>query len=254
MDAQLLDDDPPVGVRQRRQAQRSAAIAGVRAIAPLVVGLAPLALTVGATAARADLPTLAGWASSALLYGASGQLTWMEVLDRGGPAAAVLATVIVNLQLLLYGAAMRVHWAKEPRRWRVAAAQLLVGPVFAVATRHHATEANPELRRRFYLAAAMTLWLAWLALTGVGAAIGPIPAVPALALLTPLAMLSLALRAVTDAATLAALAVAGPVAVVGANAPYDLGSVGAGVVGVIAGIAVDARQRKRVRSPQEAMP
>jgi predicted branched-subunit amino acid permease len=255
MDAKVLDDDPLVDVHRQRQAQRSAAISGVRAIAPLVVGLAPLALTIGATAARADLPVLAGWASSALLYGASGQLMWMEALDRGAPAVlAVVAAVVVNLQLLLYGAAMRVHWAREPRRWRVAAAQLLVGPVFAVATRQHATEPNPDLRRRFYLAAAMTLWIAWLALTGVGAALGGIPSLPALTLLTPLAMLGLASAAVTDAATLAALAAAGSLAVVGTSMPFDLGSVGAGVAGVIAGVTVDAGRRRRRRSPQEPMP
>jgi predicted branched-subunit amino acid permease len=246
MDVRALDGEPVVGVDRCRQAQRAAALAGVRAIAPLVVGLAPLALTVGATAARADLPPLAGWASSALLYGASGQLTWMEVLDRGGPAAlAVAATVIVNLQLLLYGAAMRAHWQREPRRRRLVSAQLLVGPVFAVVVRHHANEPAAELRHRFYMAAATTLWTAWLVLTGIGAALGGIASLQVLALLTPLVLLSLALRAVTDAATLVALAVAGSLAVVARTLPFDLGSVGAGVAGVIAGVALDALRRKR---------
>src|SRR6185369_2409180 len=133
----------------------------------------------------------------------------------GGPAAlAVAATVIVNLQLLLYGAAMRAHWQREPRRRRLVSAQLLVGPVFAVVVRHHANEPAPELRHRFYMAAAATLWTAWLVLTGIGAALGGIASLQVLALLTPLVLLSLALRAVTDAASLVALAVAGSLAVV----------------------------------------
>ena len=125
------------------------------------------------------LPPLAGWASSALLYGASGQLTWIEVLDGGGPAAvAVVATVIVNLQMLLYGAAMRDLLDERVPRWRVAAAQLLVSPVFAVATTHHRTEPDRERRRHFYIAAGVTLWLAWLGLTGLGYALGGLPSVP----------------------------------------------------------------------------
>ena len=236
----------------QRQARRAAATSGVRAIAPLVVGLAPLALTVGATAARADLPPLVGWASSALLYGASGQLTWMEVLGGGGPAAlAVIATVIVNLQMLLYGAAMRTYWASESRGWRVAAAQLLVSPVFAVATSHHPAEPDRQLRSRFYMAAAMTLWLAWLAMTGIGYALGGLPSVPVLALLTPLVMLTLALRAVVDSATMAALIVAAVLAVVGTGLPYDLGSVGAGIAGVITGITVDSRARGHHQAPPQ---
>jgi predicted branched-subunit amino acid permease len=253
METPTLHGDHRIDAHRRREARRDAAISGVRAIAPLVAGLAPLALTVGATAARTNIPILAAWGSSALLYGASGQLTWMEVLDGGGPVAlAVAATVIVNLQMLLYGAAMRTYWASEPRRWRLAAAQLLVSPVFAVATSHHPTEPDPGLRRRFYMAAAMTLWSAWVALSGIGAALGGLPAMPVLALLTPLVMLSLALRAVVDSATMAALLVAAVVAVVGVGLPFDLGSVGAGVAGVAVGVAIDSRGRPRQDPAREA--
>ena len=253
METATYHGDERIDAHQRREARRDAATSGVRAIAPLVAGLAPLALTVGATAARTDIPILAAWGSSALLYGASGQLTWMEALGGGGPAAvAIAATVIVNLQMLLYGAGMRTYWANEPRRWRLASAQLLVGPVFAVATRHHPTEPDPALRRRFYMAAAMTLWMAWVALTGVGAALGGLPATPVLALLTPLVMLSLALRAVDDSATMAALLVAAVVAVVGRGLPFDLGSVGAGLAGVAVGIAVDSHGGPKADSGREA--
>jgi predicted branched-subunit amino acid permease len=133
----------------------------------------------------------------------------------------------------------------------VAAAQLLVSPVFAVATSHHPTEPDPELRRRFYMAAAMTLWIVWVSLTGIGAALGGLPSVPVVALLTPFVMLSLALRAVVDSATTAALVVAAVVAVVGAGLPFDLGSVGAGIAGLIAGMTVDSHRRsKSVAAPE----
>jgi predicted branched-subunit amino acid permease len=221
----------------------------MRAIAPLVAGLVPLALTVGAAAARADLPPLVGWASSALLYGASGQLTWLQVLHGGGPVVfAVAATLIVNLQLLLYGAAMRVFWVERPRTWRIAAAHLLVSPVFAVAASHHSTEPDPRSRSDFYMAAGLTLWLAWLGLTGAGYAAGGLGSLPVFGLVTPLVMLSLALRAVSDAPTLAAFVVAATIAVTGNGLPYDLGAVGAGVAGLVAGAILDAQLQPRARS------
>ena len=122
--------------------------------------------------------------------------------------------------------------------------------MFAVATSHHATEPDPELRRRFYMAAATTLWIAWVGLTGLGCALGGLPAVPVLALLTPLVMLGLALRAVVDAATMAALLAAAGVAVIGTGLPYDLGSVGAGIAGVTVGMALELLGRRQRYAPE----
>jgi predicted branched-subunit amino acid permease len=168
-------------------------------------------------------------------------LTLLEVLGGNGPLVlAVAATLVVNLQMLLYGAAMRTYWAEEPRRWRIGAAALLVSPVFAVASAHHREEPDPARRRDFYAAAGITLWLAWLGLTGVGYALGGgLSSLAVLTLVTPLVMLALALRAVTDIATTAALVVAGGVAIVAVAVPYDLGFVAAGLVGIGAGLLVE---------------
>jgi predicted branched-subunit amino acid permease len=91
------------------------------------------------------------------------------------------------------------------------------------------------------MAAGLTLWIAWLGLTGLGYAAGGLGSLPVLALVTPLVMLSLALRAVDDAPTLVALVVAATVAAAGGRLPYDLGAVGAGVAGLIAGAVLDAQ-------------
>jgi branched chain amino acid efflux pump len=223
---------PPVG-------PRDSALAGVRAIAPLAAGLMPLALTVGTAAARSGLPPLVGWASSATLYGASGQLTWIQMAHSGAPAALVVgATLMVNMQMLLYGAAMRRYWSSTSRRWRLGAGLLMVSPVFGVVTDHHRTEDDPVRRRLFYMAAGLTLWVAWLTVTGIGYAVGGLPSVPVLAMLSPLVILSLALRAVRDTPTLAALIVASTIAVVGRSMPYDLGTVAAGMTGIVVGLVV----------------
>jgi predicted branched-subunit amino acid permease len=239
-----LVDEPQMVVPREREVRRAAALAGIRAIAPLAVGLVPLALTVGAAGARADLPPLVGWASSATLYGASGQLTLAGVLGGSAPAVlAVAATVVVNLQLLLYSVAMRTYWAAHPRHWRLGAAALLVSPVFAVASSHHRDEPDPQRQRTFYVAAGLTLWVAWLLLTGAGYAVGgSLSSLSVLTLITPLVVLTLALRAVTDRATAAALLGAAAVATLATDVPYDLGFVAAGLLGVGAGLVVERRR------------
>jgi predicted branched-subunit amino acid permease len=226
-----------------RKTQRGTALAGMRAIAPLVAGLVPLAITVGASAARAGLPPLVGWISSMTLYGASGQLTWMHMVHEGGPAALVVGTTLmVNLQMVLYGTAMRSYWSNERRGWRLVAAQLLVSPVFGVVSSHHSFESDPRRRRTFYMSAGLTLWVAWLLASGVGYAFGGLPSMPVLALLSPLVLLTLAVRGVRSSGTLTSLVVAATVAVVGRGMPYDLGLVAAGMTGIASGIAVDRRR------------
>jgi len=232
---------------------RDSVLAGARAIAPLAAGLIPLALTVGAAAARSGLPPLVGWASSATLYGASGQLTWIQMAQGGAPAALVVgATLLVNMQMLLYGAAMRSYWSGTSRRWRLAAGFLLVSPVFGVATERFRTEHDPLRRRCFYLAAGLTLWTTWLVVTGMGYAFGGLPSLPVLAMLSPLVILSVALRAVRDAPTVAALIVSSTIAIVARSTPYDVGTVAAGVTGIAAGLTVSRLGHTDARHPEVA--
>ena len=66
-----------------------------------------------------------------------------------------------------------------------------------------------------------------------------------------LVMLTLALRTVVDAATLAALVVAATVAVVGGGTTYDLGFVGAGLAGVVTGVAVDTATRHQRETEED---
>ena len=121
--------EPPTGA-----ARAGAGREGVRAMVPIVVGLLPMALGVGATAAVSGLPPLVGWASSAVLYGPSGQLTLFEVMGGGGSVLVTLvACLAVNAQMAVYGFGMRPYWTDAPRWWRGLAAQLLTSPVFALA-------------------------------------------------------------------------------------------------------------------------
>ena len=113
----------------------------------------------------------------------------------------------------------------------------MVSPVFGIAIDHFRTEDDPARRRWFYMAAGLTLWVAWVAVTGIGYAFGGLPSVPVLSLLGPLVILSLALRAVRDIPTVAALMVASTtIAVVGFGACRTTsGTVAAGITGIATG-------------------
>lgn len=86
-------------------ADRRDIAAGARAMVPWVAGVLPVGLVVGVSAARADVPTLAG--------------------------------------LIFFSATMARHWRGTPWWWRFAPAYLLVDPSLAVGLASTSTSGNP---------------------------------------------------------------------------------------------------------------
>ena len=92
--------------------------AGARAMTPWLLGVTPFGLVIGVNAARSDLPTLAGWLTGPAIYAGSAQMTTIDMLNAGAAPTAVIATaLIINIRLILYGAAMADHWRATPLWW-----------------------------------------------------------------------------------------------------------------------------------------
>ena len=53
---------------------------GARAMVPWAIGVAPFGLVIGVSAARADLPTRAGWLTGPVIYAGSAQLATIQML------------------------------------------------------------------------------------------------------------------------------------------------------------------------------
>ena len=106
--------------------------AGVMAITPLIIGFAPFALVVGATIGSSANHG-AGIASSWLIYGGSAAARDGPHARARGAAIAVLTALLIQTRLLVYSASLSQHWQDQPRWFRVAAAPMLVDPVWAVA-------------------------------------------------------------------------------------------------------------------------
>ena len=106
-----------------RSDRRHHLLAGARAMAPWLLGVAPFGLVIGVSAARADIPTLAGWLTGPLIFGGSAQVATIQLLDSGAaPAVAIVAGLAVNLRLVLYSATMARHWQGAPHWWQALAA------------------------------------------------------------------------------------------------------------------------------------
>jgi len=164
--------------------------AGVMAIAPLVVGFAPFALIVGATVG-ASANHGAGIAGSWLIYGGSAQIATTRTLESGGAAMAVLTALLINSRLLVYSASLAQHWREQPRWFRIAAAPMIVDPVWAVADAQAARGGSLREQRAHYFGAAVSLFLAWTVLVVAGVALGNRLGTSSLQVAAPLCLLTL---------------------------------------------------------------
>ena len=210
MSRQLIDQLDLTEPRSRS----SDFVAGARAITPMVVAVVPFAVAIGAAAARAHLPTTAGWAGSVLLLGGSAQLTIIQLLDAGTAAAtAIVAALLINARLLIYGAGLAAWFPSTSIRGRLLLAVPLVDQLYIMATSEfQRTPRDERARRHFYAGAALHLWIAFIVAQGVGALVGNgVPDWLGLDAATPIALSGLLAVAVSTGSAKRAATVAGAV-------------------------------------------
>jgi len=150
-------------------------LAGVRAALPLVVGLAPFGLSIGAAVGASSDP-VAAWAGTLLIYSGSGQAILLQTLAGGAPLwTAVLVTALVNARLVVYSAALAPLWAGARWHWKLLGAATVIEPTWAVAEqRRHAGDPVERVRTQ-YAGAAVAVTAGWLGAVTAGLFIGTVP-------------------------------------------------------------------------------
>jgi predicted branched-subunit amino acid permease len=206
---------------------------GIVAMAPFVVGLAPFALTIGATAARTDDP-LAGWSGSWLIYGGSAHLAVLRSI-HAGVLVALASGLLIHARLLAYGAALARRWRHQPLWFRLVAAALVIDPTWAAAERHAASGASEAAHRRFFLAAGVALGVGWSTLIAVGVVVGGRLDIVDLDVMVPLCLVALVAPALRDATNRAPMVAAGSVALLGPLLPAGTTMLLAIVAGTLVG-------------------
>ena len=208
---------------------------GVRAVSPILLGVIPFGLIFGVTAANADVPILAAWASSFIVFAGASQIAIVEIMDgTGAPIVAVLTAVIINARMLMYSADTGRYTARDPLSTKIGVAYLLTDQAYLVSAHQFPDPSNAIGFVRFYVAAGMTLWITWQITTTTGILLGAaIPESWSLEFAIPLTFMALLVLAVKDKPGLLAAVVGGGMAVAAMGLPYHLGL----VVGTASGIA-----------------
>lgn len=167
---------------------------GARAVTPMVLGVVPFGIAIGAAAAKAHMPTLTALSGSIFLLGGSAQLAIIQLLDGGSAAAvAITAALLINARLLVYGAGLAPWFRSTSTRGRMLLAVPIVDQLYLTAITDFADGMRDEsARKRFYAGAAVHLWLAFIAAQIVGAIAGSgVPAWIGLKAATPISLAAL---------------------------------------------------------------
>ncbi len=212
--------------------------AGLLDVLPILLGLAPFGVTIGAAVAGSAMDNLAGWLGGPLLAAGAAHLAIITTIDAGGGAlVAVITAVVINARLAAYSAAMAPLFIGQPRWFRWAAPYALVDQAFAVATaRSQATE--PRWFRRYWVALTVPLCLTWYALITAGMALGPvIPASWEMWFVSPLMFVAMGAPSVRDRRSVRSALVAVVVAAATTDLPGGVGLVLAIAAGCLAGAA-----------------
>jgi len=150
--------------------------AGLVDVAPVLVGLVPFALVLGALAAAKGLSPLEVMLMSGLVFAGGSQFVAVELWREPVPVGALaLMALLVNVRHLLMGAALAPRAAGwGGRAWP--ALFFMADEVWALALRRAGDGPVPL---GYWCGLGAGLWLNWVALTGLGAWLGAVVEDPA---------------------------------------------------------------------------
>jgi predicted branched-subunit amino acid permease len=222
---------------------RLAFLLGLRAVLPLLVGVAPFGVIYGVVALQSGIPTLAALAMSSIVFAGSAQFLLAQLVGAGAPFLLTAGAVgLVNLRHALYSASVAPILARLPRRWKLLLAYLLTDEAYAAAIPHLLESRHDPASHWILFGSGIGLWSGWQLSTLAGIAIGTqLPAGLGLDFALPLTFIAIVVPMLDRTALIVAALAAGTCAVLLVGLPYKLGLFVAALVGLAAGALAERR-------------
>lgn len=227
----------------------AAFVLGLRAVAPILLGVAPFGVIYGVVALQSGLAPIAAMAMSSLVFAGSAQFLLAQLVGVGAPMLLTAGAVgLVNLRHALYSASVAPILVHLPRRWKILLAYLLTDEAYAAAIPHllGVKPDSPQARQAHWVlfGAGFGLWSCWQLATLAGVLIGAqLPADLGLEFALPLTFIAIVVPLIDSRARLLAALTAGGVAVVLAAMPYKLGLFVAALSGLVVGVLMPRRTK-----------
>lgn len=230
--------------------RRRAFSRGLRAVMPLLLGVAPFGVIYGVAALQSGISPLAAMAMSSIVFAGSAQFLLVQLVGAGAPLLLTAGAVgLVNLRHALYSASVAPFLAHLPRRWKVLLAYLLTDEAYAAAI-PHLLAVRPEAQQSaamphwILFGSGLGLWTGWQLSTLAGLLIGAqLPRDLDLDFALPLTFIAIVVPMIDSHALFVAALVAGAAAIVLAALPYKLGLFLAALAGLVVGAALTGKAK-----------
>lgn len=217
---------------------------GVRDTIPLIIGGIPFGLIFGTLAAPSGLSFMGTLAMSAFVFAGSAQFIALGLLAAGTAwPVIVLTTFVVNVRHALYSATLAPYLKRLPHRWQVPLAFWLTDETFVIAANHFKGPSDATHRHWYYLGSALFMYTDWQLCTFLGLTIGrllPSAAAWGLDFAMPVTFIGLVIPYLKNKPMVAAVVVAGVVALMAASLPHQAGLMLGALTGIVTGVVVQA--------------
>ena len=222
---------------------RALARAGARDMTPMVIGVVPFGLAVGAMIGSSDLDPWSAAASAPLILAGAAQLTTLQMLEAGSnPVVIVASALLINLRILLYSASLAPWFAGLRLRTRLLLATSVIDQTHFVAVpRFEQGDMDRRGRVAYYAGASVWLVSAWLASQFIAMVLGAeLPESARLDMAAPLALIGLLAKSVGTRPSAVAAALGVAVATIGAGLPFHSATLVATVAGITVAVVSEA--------------
>ncbi len=218
--------------------------AGIRAEAPLLLGVLPFGLIYGALARSAGIAPAASQMMSSIVFAGASQLVAVQLLHESIPGLIIVLTIgIVNLRHLLYSASIAPYIEGLPMRWKTVLAYLLTDEAYAPTILHYEAEGTTPTSHWFFLGAGVALWTTWQVSSAVGIFLGgSIPSSWPLGFALPVTFIGMVVPVLRDKALVGSALSAALVALLANSLPYRLGLILAACAGLLVGVYLEGRK------------
>jgi predicted branched-subunit amino acid permease len=230
-------------------------MAGVRAMAPQVPGMAAWGLMTGVAMVKSGLSLTEALAMALLVYAGSSQLASLPLLVAGAPFWVILgAGFCVNLRFVVFSLHLRDYLVHLPRAQRLLAGYLSTDMGYVLLTQRHPQAATDAMGRDAQLAHLMGIcacnWIFWVVPSLAGVLLSNfIPTEWGLGFAGLLCLIGILCSLATTRLRIVAAVIAGATAIVAYSLPLKLNIVLAIGVAVLACVALETRPRWRPAQP-----
>lgn len=223
---------------------RSAALDGIRTIAPIATPGVPFGLVIGFLVEDKGIDPFAGWASSWIIFGGASQLVALNLLSDGtAPLIIVLSVLLINSRHAMYSAALRPVFADYPVWFRLSAPYLMIDQLFAITDGSSKLKAStPRYRMWHFVGAGLFGWTIWQISVGLGILVGDVVREEwSLSFAVAVLFVGLLVLSIKDRPGIVGAVVSGVVVVITRELPQGSGLLLAIVLGVMAAGVAESR-------------